>query len=288
MTKRSALLLGLSAVCLQGCIAAAAIPIVAGAGGVVRGGLNNSVSDEDGDDINSGDEATVEETVSIAPSPAPSPETPAEPASPEVADIAESVPPAPAPPSAPTPVAAADNPYTALRDYALETLADGAPFASAQLADPTSLQPDRRSCDGVAATVVLDLDPAEGVLPLAGPVAVNAPLARVLTELRARGVTIAWITNRTATDAGAIRDRLVASGLDPEGLDSVFVERYPGETKQARRDALAQSHCVIALAGDERSDFDDLYNFIIDEADARPLDPMLGAGWFLIPHPVSE
>ena len=85
-----------------------------------------------------------------------------------------------------------------------------------------------------------------------------------------------------------MRDRLVASGLDPASQDSLYVERYPGETKQSRRAALAQTRCVIALAGDERSDFDDLYNFVRDLNDARSLEMMLGNGWFLIPNPVGE
>lgn len=43
-----------------------------------------------------------------------------------------------------------------------------------------------------------------------------------------------------------------------------------------------------ALAGDEPSDFDDLYNYIIDSDDARALDPMLRNGWFLIDNPVGQ
>lgn len=177
--------------------------------------------------------------------------------------------------------------YGLLRNYALRTLGGGLPLPSAMLADPTSLQPIRRDCEGNSPTVVIDLDPAGGVVPIAGPLALNNELARILADLRLRDVQIAWVTDRGPIDARAVRDRLVASGLDPQSQDSLYVERYPGETKQARRAALAQTQCVIALAGDERSDFDDLYNFIIDEGDARNLELLLGNGWFLIENPVG-
>ena len=42
------------------------------------------------------------------------------------------------------------------------------------------------------------------------------------------------------------------------------------------------------MAGDERADFDDLYNYLIDYSDARALEPMLGSGWFIIDNPVGE
>ena len=177
--------------------------------------------------------------------------------------------------------------YGLLRNYALRTLGGGLPLPSAMLADPTSLQPIRRDCEGNSPTVVIDLDPAGGVVPIAGPLAPNNELARILADLRLRDVQIAWITDRGPIDARAVRDRLVASGLDPQSQDSLYVERYPGETKQARRAALAQTQCIIALAGDERSDFDDLYKFIIDEGDARNLELLLGNGWFLIENPVG-
>lgn len=178
--------------------------------------------------------------------------------------------------------------YAALRSYVLRTLGGGLPMPSAVLADPTTLQPVRRPCTGNSPTVVIDLDPAGGLVPLSGPLGINNTLARVLTELRARDVNIAWVTDRSPLDARAVRDRLVASGLDPDSQDSLYVERYPGETKQSRREAIGQTSCIIAVAGDERADFDDLYNFLIDYSDARALEPMMGTGWFIIDNPVGQ
>ncbi|APE27727.1 hypothetical protein [Aurantiacibacter gangjinensis] len=343
MTKRSALLAGLGGICLQGCVAAAAIPVIAGAGSIVRSGVS-------GDDEAQAPEGTV--IVAQPPAQAPSsdvPETaasapylatsaPAEAADAPTTPVAAAPPPAepavltpppaqepiaqtraaspaiseveaaaqealasiraaeaervsgmaPVPSAAATTGAQSDSTYAAIRSYTLQTLAGGIPLPSAQLADPSSLEPVRRECAGDPPTIVIDLDPAGDLAPISGPIAVNTGLGRVLAEMRARGVTIAWVTNRGAMDARAIRDRLVASGLDPEARDVVYVERYPGESKQSRRDTLAQNHCIIAMAGDERSDFDDLYNYLRDESGAQSLEPMLGAGWFLIDNPVGQ
>lgn len=348
MTTRNLLLLGLSSIALQGCIAAAAIPIVAGGGALVR----DTVSDDARLDQREGvavvplrvptppppptpaPTAAVAATTAVAEPPAREPDTdsavsdawalaretaaslaPARPApaqaeraalaasattaperseEPETGALAASAssaasaaePPAPAVTSSAQ--AGADlRGYGSLRNYALRTLSEGVPLPSAMLADPTSLQPVRRDCEGNAPTVVIDLDPQGELVPIVGPLQVNTELARILADLRLRDVQIAWITDRGPIDARAIRDRLVASGLDPDAEDSLYVERYPGETKQARRAALAQTQCVIALAGDERSDFDDLYNFIREPGDARNLELLLGHGWFLIDNPVG-
>lgn len=400
MTYRNLLLLGLSSIALQGCIAAAALPIVAGSGALVRNGVSDDARSGQRESVTVVDPSPPDRGPAGAPAPAPAlaaagpaatatarAEPPApgqgqlaaastgpviaatqadEPHAPEVAPPPPSAPapttltpgeaglaaaplpaeqaaatPAAAPPVAsiaqvglppepgatsPAELAAAESAvpghetsqqafapaapgseaptgpspedvfgqpvngtgYGALASYALRTLGGGLPLPSAMLADPTSLQPIRRDCQDNAPTLVIDLDPAGSVVPIAGPVAVNTELARILADLRARNVQIAWITDRGPIDARAVRDRLVASGLDPASQDALYVERYPGETKQSRRTALAQTRCVIALAGDERSDFDDLYKFLRNINDARGLEMMLGNGWFLIPNPIGE
>ncbi|MFB0612869.1 hypothetical protein [Aurantiacibacter poecillastricola] len=306
MNYRNALMLGFMAVALQGCIAAAAVPIVTGAGGLLR----SSVSDDARSDRRDRDErvltgemrdpappasAPAENDLAAA-APAPSPAAASEPEATPVTQpaelaaterssaAAEAAAAAAGPMARPAPPSAG---YGALRSYTLATLDGGLPLPSAMLDDPTSLQPERRQCQGNAPTLVIDIDPAGGLVPLAGPLAVNNELARVLADLRMRDVQIAWITDRGPVDARAIRDRLVAAGLDPKGEDALYVERYPGETRQARRTALAQNQCIIAVAGDERADFDDLYNFVINPEDASDLEPLMGNGWFLIDNPVG-
>lgn len=362
-TVRNLLVLGLSSIALPGCIAAAALPIVAGGGALVRNGVSDDARPDGEVDIRNAAAADASSAPTPAPTPAlaaaepapqpaaarpveptpaptpaatitsepvidstladrtgaqgaaispaataPGPAAPPPEPAPEPAqvragqDLASSAPPVAARPAAASPAtdrlsgrsaaqAALNMPlgegYGALHGYAMRTLGEGLPMTSAMLADPTSLQPVRRECDGNAPTVVIDLDPEGGLVPLVGPLAVNNELARVLSDLRARDVSIAWITDRGPVDARAVRDRLVAAGLDPEASDALYVERYPGETKQARRAALSQTQCVIAVAGDTRADFDDLYNYLIDPDDARPLELLLGNGWFLIDNPVG-
>ncbi len=109
----------------------------------------------------------------------------------------------------------------------------------------------------------------------------------MIDDLRRQGVTIAWITDREPQDAGTIRARLLEAGLDPTGRDPLFVQRYPGELKQARRRALLETHCLLAIAGDDRRDFDDLYLYLLDPASALSLEAMIGDRWFLIPNPLD-
>jgi len=190
----------------------------------------------------------------------------------------------------PAPVAPAplDGAYADLRVHTFTALAAGMEGQfSALLADPTSLQPTRAQCEAEVPAILIDLDPADALMALDGRVERYPALVPTLDALRSQGVAIAWITDREPQDAGAIRRRLIESRLDPTGRDPLFVQRFPGEGKQERRQALLETHCVIAIAGDERRDFDDLYLYLIDQSSAGGLEPMIGDGWFLIPNPLD-
>lgn len=158
---------------------------------------------------------------------------------------------------------------------------------SALLADSASMEPETRGCSIHPAAVLIDVDPAGGAIDLSRPLAGDPELAVHLAALRAQDVTIGWTTGRTADQAGAIRKALVASGLDPAGRDELVLLRFPEERKQTRRDEFAKSHCVVAIAGDERADFDELFVYLRDPATALPLDTMIGAGWFIVPPPLT-
>jgi len=189
------------------------------------------------------------------------------------------------PPLAPAPT---DGPLGDLRTHALTAIAAGMDGQfSALLEDPTSLQPTRALCDAEVPAILIDLDPADGLMALDGTSVPNPSLVPLLDGLRAEGVAIAWITDREPQDAGAIRERLLETRLDPTARDPLFVQRYPGELKQARRQALLETHCPIAIAGDERRDFDDLYLYLIDPSSAEGLEPMIGDGWFIISNPLD-
>lgn len=158
---------------------------------------------------------------------------------------------------------------------------------SAILADPGALAPTTRECSVHPAAVLIDLDPEGSVLDPAATLRADPMFARTLAALRAQGVAVAWVSGNTADRAGAIRRALTASGLDPAGRDELALLRYPEERKQTRRDDVSKQLCIVAIAGDERGDFDELFQYLKDPARAGALDALIGKGWFLIPQPLS-
>lgn len=185
---------------------------------------------------------------------------------------------------------AADEGHAAFAAYAARQAAIpvvGGERRSALLANPASMEPETRGCSIHPAAVLIDLDPAGATIDLSRPLAGDPLLPARLAALRAEGVTIGWTTSRTADQAGAIRKALVASGLDPAGRDELVLLRFPEERKQTRREEFAKSHCVVAIAGDERADFDELFAYLRNPAAAQPLEKIIGAGWFIVPPPLT-
>lgn len=181
--------------------------------------------------------------------------------------------------------------YARLQEAAL-AIARRDPFAeekrlSAILADPASLEPEREQCAFAQTAVLIDLDPAEGQAPLADGVSAPAGLARVLANLRAQEVAVLWLTRHTADRAGAVRRTLRMSGLDPDGQDDLYLVRYEDETKATRRAAAADDYCIVAMLGDEKRDFDELFAFLKDPDAAFALDTLFGEAWFLAPPPLT-
>lgn len=159
---------------------------------------------------------------------------------------------------------------------------------SAVLRDPAALDGERIACGMEDAAVIIDLDPADGVFAPARATSGLDGMADMLANLRANGVKIAWVSALSAIDAGAVRSTLETSMLDPQGDDTLLLMRYGDDRKQTRRNEFAAEHCVLAIAGDAPTDFDELYEFIIDPADATALDALYGDGWFITPPVLSE
>ena len=163
----------------------------------------------------------------------------------------------------------------------------GSERRSVLLADPFAMTPETRTCSIHPAAVLVDLDPEGTTIDLSRPLSGDRMLAEKLAALRAEGVTVGWTSSQTADRAGEVRKTLVSSGLDPAGRDELVLLRFPEERKQTRRDEFARSHCVVAIAGDERADFDELFAYLRNPAAAAPLERLMGAGWFIIPAPLS-
>jgi hypothetical protein len=198
---------------------------------------------------------------------------------------------------APAPVAAAEpapaptpTPFAAFHRYALDRLAGNGPGnvrRSMLLADPASLDPALQACGTKPPAVLIDLDPANSLLPLVAGNRADQQLGALLVDLRTRGVAVYWISGHSPGAASAIRQQLTASMLDPTGNDPLIVARFASETKQQRRRALGETHCLLAVLGDSRSDFDELYDYLRDPGLADPLEVLIGHGWFLAPNPLG-
>lgn len=165
-------------------------------------------------------------------------------------------------------------------------IASGKVPDSAMLSDRVSLKPERAQCNAITPTVLIDLDPAGGIFDPGSAARPPSGLGIGLARLRLGGVAIAWISANPMEKAGAIRTALARTGLDVNEEDRLLLLRNADDRKQSLREDLAGVACLIAIAGDTRSDFDELYDYLLNPADARSLEPLIGDGWFLIPQPL--
>lgn len=154
---------------------------------------------------------------------------------------------------------------------------------SALLADPVALDGERARCLADQPTsVLIDLDPAEGAF---APPARPAPLPEhgaVLASLREAGIIVGWISQNSVIETGAVRRALEQSGLDPSGGDVLLLIAGEDERKQSLRENFARSACIIAIAGDERADFDERFRYLRNPAAGAGLDRLIGDAWHLI------
>jgi hypothetical protein len=159
---------------------------------------------------------------------------------------------------------------------------------SAVLAAPGALETERAACRDGPAMVLIDLDPGREAFDPLAPSRTDPALVDALARLREGDVVIAWQTHLGDNFADLIRATLADTGLDPTGTDRIETLGSLDERKQTRRDALARTHCIVAILGDERSDFDELYLYLKDRDAVVPPDAMIGNGWFLASPVTNE
>lgn len=159
----------------------------------------------------------------------------------------------------------------------------GADLLSAMLSDPVALDGKRRRCAvGEQLVALIDLDPVGGIFaPPANP-AKQPSLALGLAVLREAGVEIAWLSDLPVIQSGLVRTALEQAGLDPRGQDIISLRRDENDSKQQRKENLAGITCIVAIAGDERPDFDERYKYLRSPEAGAGLEPVIGDGWFLI------
>ena len=69
-------------------------------------------------------------------------------------------------------------------------------------------------------------------------------------------------------------------------MTSCFWIAVDEDRKQVRRWDAARNYCVLAIAGDKRSDFDELYDYLRNPDGAVALEHMFDNGWFVTPPPL--
>lgn len=158
--------------------------------------------------------------------------------------------------------------------------------SAAMLSNRITLEPIKAQCGGVSPTILIDLDPEGSLFDPANATRPPSGLARGLAQLRLNGVSIAWISGNGVDKLDAVNRTLALTGLDINNEDRILLVRSPDDRKQTLREELSQISCLIAIAGDTRSDFDELYDYLKNPADADALEPLIGDGWFLIPQPL--
>ena len=186
----------------------------------------------------------------------------------------------------PAPPGMAPDPWSELVNYALAQVPAGAaqpPGRSALLVSGTSLElPRLRPCAARDPAVIVDLDRAAETQRTDPP----QNLAAQLERLRAAGIVVVWISGQPAAEVAQVAASLRASGLDPAGTDPLLLLRTPRDRKQALREEAALDVCPIAIAGDRKGDFDELFDYLRDPQAAAGLDSLFGSGWFIVPPPL--
>lgn len=193
----------------------------------------------------------------------------------------------PAPTGAPAP--GASDPWRDLLAFALSRRPDAqGRIASALLSQEAKLDmlPQRRPCQREERAVIIDLDPGTGAFEPGAQLLPVPALADKLDVLRRAGVLVMWISRQDPNRVSDIADALFHSGLDPTGRDPILLTLGDGDRKQTLREQAAQTACIVAIAGDERPDFDELFGYLRDPTMATNFDLLLGAGWFLVPNPL--
>ena len=187
--------------------------------------------------------------------------------------------------------AGGSDPWRDLLAFALSRRPDAADgrIASAMLSPDAKLDllPQLAPCERAERAVVIDLDPGAAAFEPAEQLGAQPALADKLDVLRRAGILIMWISRQDPNRVTDIADALLRSGLDPTGRDPILLTLGDGDRKQTLREQAAGTACVVAIAGDERQDFDELFGYLRDPTRASNFDPLIGAGWFLVPHPLS-
>lgn len=276
------LMAALAATQLSGCVAAAIAPLAA-TGALGTKAVKGKNKPEQPKPQTT-PEVTVGQGVSATPPLlAPAPEVPEPAAAAPMVEAAE-------------PQAAEDSsydPYGAIAAYVLAQAeaAKPAKVRTSALLDQRSLVaiPKMSPCSDQRGAVLIDLDPGDKAFDLNDPPTPMPGLAQHLRRIRGTGTAVVWIASLPDSDAKRLATILKATGLDPLGIDRVMLLHSRETRKQQILDRAADDWCVLAIAGDRKADFDEVFDYLrnADGPVAIALEQFIGAGWFLAPPPIK-
>lgn len=195
--------------------------------------------------------------------------------------------------------------YGNLARFALaanRALKAGQSVTSAVLIPRVSLvRPETVSCEDKSPAVMIDLDAGskqDGAAEQARDVGAAATLdsgaildgealVNALAVLREADIAVIWLSSRDASEAIEIQSALRQRGVLPPGAeDYLSLGRGGDDRKQLRRWETAELFCILAVAGDARGDFDELYDYLLKPEYAVALEDKFGSGWFTTPLPM--
>ena len=210
---------------------------------------------------------------------------------------APDAPPAASPGLAAIEAMAGPSRYAAFSQFALDRMqrrTGGEALTSMVTVDNVDVsRPAFIPCDDKPPAVVIDIDdgtagPDPMLADTTTPARFTAEpgLAAELVRLRAAGIAVLWLSDHGFESDYAVYARLQASGLDSAGRDPLYAQMAPGDRKQGRRQEVAGRYCVLAVAGDKRSDAEEAYDYLLRPELAAPLEPLWNNGWFILPLPL--
>jgi hypothetical protein len=197
----------------------------------------------------------------------------------------------------PTRADLAGDPWRDFATYALDRGAELSgsprrtePVKSALLAPEgsASLAARRRTCGNTQPAVVIDLDhgPTAFSPQSAGPP--TPGLIEALARLREAGVVVLWMSGADANLVAEVGEALRRTGLDPAGRDPLLLTLGEDDRKQTLREEANEDLCIVAIAGDQRTDFDELFDYLRNPDAAAGFESLIGSGWFVTPAPLAS
>ncbi|MEH6700988.1 hypothetical protein [Parasphingorhabdus sp.] len=192
------------------------------------------------------------------------------------------------------PIGSDASPYAGFATHALKQAARleaGEGVKSVVLVPRVDIfKPETVGCAGKPLAVAIDLDDTTGGDWMEAETLYRQNgLIEVLRSLRTAEISVIWLSDAPMAASERISAILNEAGFSqPESDDFLFLDRGREDRKQVRRWDAARNYCIVAMAGDDRADFDELYAYLRDPDGAITLENMFDNGWFLTPPPLVE